>query len=248
MLCPGSWQGSVLAQGREHCAPRKRCYQSRPYGGVSAECARKRRAAANTTRDVQVPQREHPAIAMRLQVDFHSGSATAALRSEGTAGVGKVRLARPPTEVPPACRSGAVTGDPRGPLTAGRRFPLHPQVTLATQCDSEEFARRLPELARAWQGPMVVAVLLRTWGEAQDVSRALRDSPVLSKCDTAARLTPFAPSPHRTHSEDCSANMRSRHLSAGATHVRQLSHITRVSLSGGQVGGRAPADFRGGQG
>jgi hypothetical protein len=102
MLCPGSWQGSVLAQGREHCAPRKRCYQSRPYGGVSAECARKRRAAANTTRDVQVPQREHPAIAMRLQVDFHSGSATAALRSEGTAGVGKVRQERRPTVVPRA--------------------------------------------------------------------------------------------------------------------------------------------------
>lgn len=223
MLCPGSWQGSVLAQGREHCAPRKRCYQSRPYGGVSAECARKRRTAANTTRDVQVPQREHPAIAMRLQVDFHSGTATADLRSEGTAGVGKVRLARPPTVMPH-------TGDLRSYTHAGRRLPLHRQVTLATQCDSEEFARRLPELARAWQGPMVVAVLLRTWDEAHDVSRALRGSPVLSRCETASGLTPCEHAPNVTSLQT-------------PPRTYALSHRTVSPSVVGQVGGRAPAGF-----
>jgi hypothetical protein len=99
------------------------------------------------------------------------------------------------------------------PLTASSRFLLHRQVTLATQCDSEEFVRRLPELARAWQGPMVVAVLVRTWEEAHNVSRALRGSPVLSKCETACRLTPCQ---HVLKPPLCR-----RH------HVRTFSHVAQ---------------------
>lgn len=40
------------------------------------------------------------------------------------------------------------------------------QITIATQCDIERFVNQLPDLAQVWEGPMVVAVWVRSDPEA----------------------------------------------------------------------------------
>ena len=48
-----------------------------------------------------------------------------------------------------------------------------PQISIATQCDTTRFRERIPEIARVWRGPIVVAVLLRSIAEMDDVRAAV---------------------------------------------------------------------------
>ena len=67
------------------------------------------------------------------------------------------------------------------------------EVSVATHCDVEGFARHLPELAEHWRGPIVVAVSVTTRADVGVLSQALQD-PTLAKCapspPSSSSLTP----------------------------------------------------------
>ena len=56
-----------------------------------------------------------------------------------------------------------------------------PQISIATQCDTTRFRERIPEIARVWRGPIVVAVLLRSIAEMDDVRAAVAENPLLAQ-------------------------------------------------------------------
>ena len=57
-----------------------------------------------------------------------------------------------------------------------------PQISLVTQCDVKRFRERIPEMMRVWRGPMVVAVMLRSTAEMEDVLATVKENQFLEQC------------------------------------------------------------------
>ena len=67
------------------------------------------------------------------------------------------------------------------------------EVSVATHCDVEGFARHLPALAQHWRGPIVVAVSVTARTDISVLSQALLDHTIAKYAHLSRRSLPTRP-------------------------------------------------------